>query len=407
MKNTALLWLIRHLWLLLLPTLTLAFVDSLVTIPPEAETVLSTGQGAGAISFVSSVRSTPQGFADRTQLALLEPHLLSQQGQTELAPIAPTCLLDPKCLLQNVITSLAQQIAQGILTFLQPIVARLNHGSLNFLTQTPVDGTYNNGFVKTFVAFSLGIVDTALATLLVIGGYTIMIGRQIGARSPEMMELLPRIALAVLAAHMSLTFVQWFIDLENALSAGVTTLAALTILTNTLVSLFTTRLLATGWLLFVLVLVLVIMDFLVAWQMLLRLAFLAFLIALAPLGFLCFALPQTHAWGRLWLTNFVTTVFVQFFQVAILSLGGVLLSALLTGTGDLHTLFSLDTDPGQPLLTALMSSAVFFLVLKIPGMLRQWALSSTSHQAGRASLDVTQGMVRSAANVGGRLLALL
>ena len=82
-------------------------------------------------------------------------------------------------------------------------------------------------------------------------------------------------------------------------------------------------------------------------------------------------------------------------------------SALLAGTGDLSNIFAFDTDPGKPILTALSSIAIFFLVLKLPGMLREWALQGVANQAGTASLEAAQGAAASAVEIGTRLLALL
>jgi hypothetical protein len=63
-----------------------------------------------------------------------------------------------------------------------------------------------------------------------------------------------------------------------------------------------------------LAIILGVMDLLVAWQMLLRLALLILLIVLAPLAFLCGALHQTQGYMRLWISTFAATVFIQFFQ---------------------------------------------------------------------------------------------
>jgi hypothetical protein len=99
--------------------------------------------------------------------------------------------------------------------------------------------------------------------------------------------------------------------------------------------------------------------------MLVRLALLFLLIVLAPLGLLCFGLPQTQGYGRLWTSTFTVTLFVQFFQVVTLALGGMLISST-ESTG----LLSLDTG----IVSLLVSTAVIYLVLSIPGMIRNWAL---------------------------------
>ncbi len=291
----------------------------------------------------------------------------------------------------------AQWIAQNIFNVLQPLVDAVNQSSLNFITQTSPAGTYQNPTVIQFTMWSIGVVNAAVAIFIIIVGYNIMIARQIGADHYELMEFLPRLALAVLAANFSLFFIRLFIDLENALNLGVINLFSLTILTNTIVGVFHGNILGAGLLTFVLAIVLGVMDLLVAWQMLLRLALLILLIVLAPLAFLCGALHQTQGYLRLWISTFAATVFIQFFQVSALAIGSTLISYVTAAN-----LFNL----GGSLLSIITSSAVLFLVLRIPGMLRIWALRPVA-EAGPAALRAAQGTIESAVGTGLRLMALL
>ena len=102
----------------------------------------------------------------------------------------------------------AQWIAQNIFNVLQPLVDAINQSSLNFITQTPAAGTYQNATVMQFTTWSISVVNAAVAVFIVIAGYNIMIARQIGADYYELMEFLPRLALAVLAANFSLFFIR-------------------------------------------------------------------------------------------------------------------------------------------------------------------------------------------------------
>ncbi len=319
-------------------------------------------------------------------------------GAGEGLPRAPTvpafCApFDVNCWLGQA----AQWIAQNIFTVLQPLIDAINQSSLNFITQTPPAGTYQNATVMQFTTWSISVVNTAVAVFIVIAGYNIMIARQIGADYYELMEFLPRLALAVLAANFSLFFIRLFIDLENALNQGVIGLFTLTALTNTIVGIFHGNLLGAGLLAFVLAIVLGVMDLLVAWQMLVRLALLILLIVLAPLAFLCGALHQTQGYLRLWMSTFAATVFIQFFQVTALAIGGTLISYVAAAN-----LFNL----GGTLLSIITSSAVLYLVLRIPGMLRIYALRPVA-DAGPAAVRAAQGTVGYAVSTGLRLLALL
>jgi hypothetical protein len=291
----------------------------------------------------------------------------------------------------------AQWIAQNIFNVLQPLIDAINQSSLNFITQTPPAGTYQNTTVMQFTAWSISVVNAAVAVFIVIAGYNIMIARQIGADYYGLMEFLPRLALAVLAANFSLFFIRLFIDLENALNLGVINLFSLTLLSNTIVGIFHGNLLGAGLLAFALAIILGVMDLLVAWQMLVRLALIILLIVLAPLAILCGSLHQTQGYLRLWMSTFAATVFIQFFQVLALAIGGTLISYVAAAN-----LFNL----GGTLLSIITSSAVLYLVLRIPGMLRIYALRPVA-DAGPAAVRAAQGTVEYAVSTGLRLMALL
>src|SRR6266566_2670443 len=337
-----------------------------------------------------------------TSMSASSPSLPSLQGTTfsgsgEALPrtsiIPAFCApFDVNCWLGQA----AQWIAQNIFNVLQPLVDAINQSSLNFITQTPAAGTYQNATVMQFT-WSISVVNAAVAIFIIIAGYNIMIARQIGADYYELMEFLPRLALAVLAANFSLFFIRLFIDLENALNLDVINLFSLTILSNTIVGIFHGNLLGAGLLAFVLAIILGVMDLLVAWQMLVRLALLILLIVLAPLAILCGALHQTQGYLRLWISTFAATIFIQFFQVLTLAIGGTLISYVAAAN-----LFNL----GGTLLSIITSSAVLYLVLRIPGMLRIYALRPVA-DAGPAAVRAAQGTVEYAASTGLRLMALL
>jgi hypothetical protein len=96
------------------------------------------------------------------------------------------------------------------------------------------------------------------------------------------------------------------------------------------------------------------MGLLLVLQQLMRLALVDVLIILAPLAAVCWILPRTHGWGRLWGSLFVGTMFVRAVQVLALRLG-----------------FNLTTDmppaTASGLIQPLLGSAVLAVVLKIPG----------------------------------------
>jgi hypothetical protein len=241
------------------------------------------------------------------------------------------------------------------------------------------------------------VVDLALASLIVIGGYNVVVGRHLGLPHSELAEFLPRLLLAFGAAHFSLFFPGLFIDLENALNLVALNLAGTSMLTNIINALFQGNLATEGLLVWVLTFVLGLMAILLGAQMAVRLALLWVLLVLAGPGLACFALPQTMGYGRMWLLLTATTVLVQFFQVVTLALGGMLVTSL--GASNVFGV-------GGTLATLLVCVALLYLVLRIPGIVHRFALRPMM-DASRAVAGAAEGAVGVVADVAPRLLALL
>ncbi len=279
--------------------------------------LLSVGPDAGSSGYLSELQSASvQAGRVSEQSVPLQVGLgagATSGGVTNVnAPVA-TCLnpLDATCWLQNA----AQWMAQQIMNALQPVIGGIMHNPLNILTQTPPADTYQNPTVITWWQSFLAVVDLALASLIVIGGYNVVVGRHLGLPHSELAEFLPRLLLAFGAAHFSLFFLGLFIDLENALNQVALNLAGTSMLTNIITALFQGNLATEGLLVWVLTFVLGVMAILLGAQMAIRLALLWVLLVLSGPGLACFALPQTMGYGRMWLSLTATTVLVQFFQV--------------------------------------------------------------------------------------------
>ncbi len=77
---------------------------------------------------------------------------------------------------------------------------------LNIITQIPPVDTYQNPTISTWFSAFLTVVDLALASLIVIGGYNVIVGRELGLPHTGLAEFLPRLVLAFGVAHFSLYF---------------------------------------------------------------------------------------------------------------------------------------------------------------------------------------------------------
>jgi hypothetical protein len=320
--------------------------------------------------------------------------------------------LDVTCWATSALTAILLEGANPLQQFDQGVVGGFGQslGANNFLTQTPLCVSTLFGCdltqpidvtLRTFIAWSQLVASWALVLIVVIGGFNIMLGRQMGMNVHDLSALIPRVILTFLAAWVAPMIVQAFITLNNALCQGVFALLSTSAFATLLNSLVQTGF-SDGWLIFVFLVILSLMALLLAGQMLFRLAFCAFLAGLAPIGFLCFALPQTLGWGRLWLRNFSVTIFVQFLQVAMLAVGGSMLTAIVALADPVFS----SLQNANLILEIVLSIILLYLTIRLPGMLLGWALRTTADQVGTATIGAV-GEMAQAAGEGVEQLALL
>ena len=297
-------------------------------------------------------------------------------------------LPDPAQWAQQALAAVLSAFFSGALAALLRVLdwaQGLGGSAFNFITRTPPEGSYASSSVITLWTWVVGVADAALALLMMWGGYLVMSRHALDLRAHSAMRMVPRIALAALAANLSLAFATFFIDLGNALSNGVGQVA----LPGYAAASASQQNLAT----LILAVVYAVVGFLLVAQMLLRLALLDVLIVLAPLGFLCWALPTTQAWARLWTSTFVATALVQFLQILALRLGALLINELTPGRLDSAT------------LTLLVGIAALVLTFKLPGMLQNWALRSVGAASTMGALEQGAAVVQSISSVAMMALA--
>lgn len=258
-------------------------------------------------------------------------------------------LPDPRAWAAEVFNQVMVSMVQGLTDTLQRTVQTLMASPLNFISRTPPEGSYASPTVIALWSVTRLIADGAVGLLAMWGGFSVMAHRQHGVPYHEVLELLPRLVLGMLLANTSLFLAQQVIDLNNGL-CGVIGLDRLPAWQATWppAQLLADELALLVYLLIVLLLVL---------QMLMRLALLAVLLVLAPLAAVCWILPQTQGWSRLWVQAFTATVFTQFLQVVALKLGGAMLTDLTPAPVTAST------------LELILGIAVLALVLRLPALL--------------------------------------
>ncbi len=268
--------------------------------------------------------------------------------------------------------------------------------SFNFLTQTPLcfstlyspcAPTALDGAIAPLSAWTQMVAFSALSLLLVVSGLGISLGQQAGWRVQGVAELLPRLVLTFLAAWMAPAIVQVAIDLNNLLCQGALQTTPIGTLATQIGNLANPAVPTSNLLVLLFLLAATVMAILLIGQMALRLAFVALLGALAPLGLFCFGLPLTSGWGRLWTQQFSLAVFLQFVQVAALALGGALLVALSAPTTALFA----GVPDATPIVESLLLIMLFYLAFRLPAMMQASALRHAVTEVNQATVQILEG----------------
>lgn len=238
-------------------------------------------------------------------------------------PKPPSLTLDPggwaSWVFTNALTGTARRSTSDVVGFMDWLL-----GNGNVISQTPEKLSYDNDTVKRLSGAMRTVANAALAVVTVWGGLNVMIHPHIRAPYHGVLELVPRLLLGGLLVNTSLSWGAFVIKVNNALcqALGHSPMPAWSAVlhVNSGASALLLDLVA--------VFIYLIMGLLLLGQMLMRLALVDALLILAPLALLCWVLPQTEMWARLWSTTFFGTVFVQFIQVLVLQLGVELLQNL-------------------------------------------------------------------------------
>lgn len=191
---------------------------------------------------------------------------------------------------QSILNGLFSSFAQTLNRFLSGVLSWAK--SFGFMFITPDALTYNQPVVSKLNAWMVGVVDSVLVLLLVIGGYQALLGQ-----NHLLKELAPRFLLSGIAATGSLFFLTQCIEVQNQLCLGFQAALATAGVGN-----LTLPLGVINWGLAPLYealtyLIDVLMSVLLCLQMLVRIGLLDFLIILSPLGFHVLRVAADHGLG--------------------------------------------------------------------------------------------------------------
>ena len=196
----------------------------------------------------------------------------------------------------------------------------------DIITGTPANLTYDHELVRQAWIIVWAIASGALVVVLGWMGLVMIVSEHLGRPQAGWRELVPRLALGLVAAATSLWWCALVIDVADAVSGFIAATLQITpgdllrSSINTLLTAVTAGSVGMALLLAFLYLVYGFYVLYVLVQMLVRLGLIDLLLALAPIALGLWILPHTAGWGRHWLKLFMTTVFQQAVQLIALAL---------------------------------------------------------------------------------------
>ena len=236
--------------------------------------------------------------------------------------------------------------------------------------------------VRTMWTTSL-VVANALLVLFVLAGAFLVTSRETLQTRYGLKEVAPRLALAGVLVNTNLILLDKAIEATNAVTAaiagqGVDGAAAADALGQALGEARA----GNTFLLTLLILAVLVMAIVVVFMFVFRVAAFAILIGLAPLALLCHASPLTEQIAFTWWRAVGACLGIQIGQAVVL-LGA--LRMFLTPAGDTITGpgFLIGIPTPSRLISILVVAAMLWLLIKIPGWMRQFILGPLGNSGGR------------------------
>nr|WP_239098822.1 conjugal transfer protein TrbL family protein [Micromonospora andamanensis] len=254
---------------------------------------------------------------------------------------------------------------------LQPVMEALGASWLS----TP-DLTVNE-HVKAIWTTSLIVANGIIVLFIVAGGFLVT-ARETLQTQYGLKQVLPRIAVGVVLANCSLILGQKAIELTNALTVAI---AGNTIdgpsAATAIRQVVDNALQGQGFLLALLVIVVIVMCLVLEFTFVLRLAALIILLGVAPAALICHASPLTEGVAHLWWRCFLACLGLQIAQAIVVMAS---IKVFLTPAGP--TVMGVPAT-GHGLLGVVVCLTMLWLLIKLPGWMRQFVLGPLGQRNGR------------------------
>jgi TrbL/VirB6 plasmid conjugal transfer protein len=240
-------------------------------------------------------------------------------------------------------------------------------GDTNLINRTPPGLSYDSPVVVGLHEKLKAGANAGLAVVTMWSAINLIVHPHIRAPYHGALQLVPRVLVGALLVNTSLGWGHFAIDFNNALcqELGQAQLPGWNVVVDG----------APAALMNIIAMAIyLIMGLLLLGQMLMRLALVDVLLVISPIALLCWVVPQTYGWARLWFNTFFGSVFVQFLQVAVLQLGSDLIGNLVRMV---PSVIASPIEGGSEWLTSLLLGlAVLQLARKIPRLMPGYPMGS-------------------------------
>ncbi|WP_436970726.1 hypothetical protein [Micromonospora rifamycinica] len=257
---------------------------------------------------------------------------------------------------------------------LQPVMEALGSSWLS----TP-DLT-DNEQVKAFWTTSLIAANGVFVLFVVANGFLVTTRETLQTRH-GLKQVLPRIAVGAVLANSSLIIGQKAIAVTNALTVALAGNSVDGPVAATAIRQITDDALqGQGFLMVLLVIAVVVMCLLLEFTFVLRLAALVILLGIAPAALICHASPLTEGVAQLWWRAFLSCLGLQLGQAVVVM---ATVKVFLTPAGP--TVLGVPAT-GNGLLGVVVCLTMLWLLIKLPGWMRQFVLGPLGQGNGRGLL---------------------
>lgn len=245
--------------------------------------------------------------------------------------------------------------------------------------------------VHSYWQASLGVADALLVLIVVAGGVLVM-GHETLQSRYALKDVLPRLAIAAVAANLSLVVCEQMVSVANALASGLLGGGVSPEQAGHTLETLVLNAIESGGIFLVLVgLVCALLAVALIVVYLVRAAGIIFLVGAAPVCLLAHGLPQTEGLARLWWRLMFAALGVQVAQALVLA-------------GAVHVFFSqgghtaLGLTGSGNLVDLLLALCLLFVLFRIPFWAKDLALSGRHHSrsAGMVKSYVSFRVIRAA-----------